>query len=154
MVVQGPDGERVVAADDFFVTNYTTAIGEGEVLTQVRLSNPPPSVWGFQEVARRRGDFAMAGVVFTADTDADGVIRSARLALFGVADRPIRAAAAETALVGTRIGDEAAAREAGALAPEGVDFASSIHVPGDYRRDICVAVVERAILDAVHTLGE
>jgi carbon-monoxide dehydrogenase medium subunit len=94
----------------------------------------------------------LAGAALAAHTDPDGVIGSARLALFGVSDRPIRATAAEAALVGTRIGDHHAARKAAELAPQGVDFASDIHVPGDYRRDVCLAVVERAVLGAVKTL--
>jgi carbon-monoxide dehydrogenase medium subunit len=153
LVVQGPGGERVVGADEFFVTHYTTALEVDEILTEVRLGEHGPSAWAFGEVARRHGDFALAGVALAAETDGDGVVTSARIALFGVADRPLRAAAAEASLIGRRLGDEAAAAEAGRLAPDGVEFASDIHVPEAYRRDVAQALVRRAVLDAATTLG-
>ncbi len=148
MVIQRSGGQRVVAADDFFVTYYTTALDTGDVLTEVRFPGRTPSAWGFREVARRHGDFALAGVAFAAETDASGSIGSARVALFGVTDRPVRAIEAENALVGRQLGDETAAREAAALAPEGVDFASDVHVSDTYRREATVALVRRAVLDA------
>jgi aerobic carbon-monoxide dehydrogenase medium subunit len=152
LVVQGPGGERVVGADDFFVTFYTTALDVDEVLTEVRLPEQRPSAWAFGEVSRRHGDFALAGVALTAATDGDGVVTSARLALFGVADRPLRATAAEESLVGRRLGDEAVAGEVARLAPEGIEFSSDIHVPEVYRREAAVALVRRAVLDAANTL--
>ena len=148
MVIHGPGGQRVVSADEFFVTYYTTAVDPDEVLTEVRFPEQAPSAWGFREVARRHGDFALSGVAFAAETDAGGVVASARLALFGVTDRPVRATASESALVGRTLGDETAAREAAELAPEGIEFASDVHVPDTYRREATVALVRRAVLDA------
>ena len=87
-----------------------------------------------------------------ADTDGDGAVTATRLALFGVADRPVRATAAEAALVGRRLGDEAAAAEVAALATDGIDFASDIHVDEAYRREAAVALVRRAVMDAVNTM--
>ena len=89
-----------------------------------------------------------------AETDGEGVVRSARLALFGVTDRPIRAIEAETALVGRRLGDEAIAREVAELVPNGVEFASDVHVSDTYRRETSVVLVRRAILDAARTLED
>jgi aerobic carbon-monoxide dehydrogenase medium subunit len=153
LVVRGPEGDRVVAADDFFVTYYTTDLDVDEILTEVRLPEQRPSAWAFGEVARRRADFAMAGVALAVGTDRNGVATTARLALFGVADRPIRATSAEEELVGQRLGDESVAAEVAQLAEDGVDFASDVHVPEAYRRDATVALVRRAVLDAVNTLG-
>jgi aerobic carbon-monoxide dehydrogenase medium subunit len=152
LVVHGPGGERVVAADDFFVTYYTTDLDVDEVLTEVRLPERPPSAWAFGEVSRRLGDFALAGVALAAGTDGDDVVTTARLALFGVADRPVRATAAEQRLVGERLGAEPVAREVAELAQQGVDFASDVHVPEAYRREAAVALVRRAVMDAVDTL--
>lgn len=148
MVVQGPGGERVVAADDFFVTYYTTDIGVEEVLTKVRVPVRPPSAWGFAEVARRHGDFALAGAVVTATIDGAGSVEEARVVLFGVADRPVRAVAAEAALVGRPLDDTDLPREAAQLAVEGVEFGSDVHVPEIYRREASVALVRRAVADA------
>jgi carbon-monoxide dehydrogenase medium subunit len=152
LVVQGPGGSRVVAADEFFVTHYTTTLDVDDVLVEVRLPERRPSAWAFGEVARRHGDFALAGVAFAAETDGDGAVTAARVALFGVADRPVRAAAAEAALVGRRLGDEAVAGEVAALAPEGIEFASDIHVDDAYRWEAAVALVRRAVIDAVNTM--
>jgi carbon-monoxide dehydrogenase medium subunit len=152
LVVHGPGGERTVRADEFFVTHYTTALDVDEILTEVRLPDRGSSAWAFGEVSRRHGDFALAGVALAAQADGDGVIGSARIALFGVADRPVRATAAEDSLVGRRLGDEQAARDAGRLATEGIEFTSDIHVPEAYRRDAAQALVRRALLDAANTL--
>jgi aerobic carbon-monoxide dehydrogenase medium subunit len=152
MVVRGSGGERVVAADDFFVTYYTTDVDVDELLVEVRLPERRPSAWAFGEVSRRHGDFAMAGVALAVDAGADGVVSEARIAVFGVGDRAVRASAAEQALVGRRLGDEAVAEEVGRVAPEGIDFASDIHVPEAYRREATVALVRRAVSDAVKTL--
>ncbi|MGW2651074.1 FAD binding domain-containing protein [Streptomyces sp. NPDC001393] len=153
MVIHGPDGERVITADDFFLTYYTTDLGFDEVLTEVRLPHRAPTTWGFREVARRHGDFALTGAVVTATTDADDVVQSARVVLFGVTDRPVRGVSAEKALVGRRLGDAGLAEEAGHLAAQGIDFTSDIHVPGTYRRDTSIALVQRTIQDAARTVG-
>jgi carbon-monoxide dehydrogenase medium subunit len=152
LVVRGPGGDRVVPADDFFVTYYTTALDVDEVLTEIRLPARPPSAWAFGEVARRKGDFALAGVALAVDADDDGVVRTARVALFGVGDRPVRALAAEAALVGRRLGDQAVARQVAQSAPDGIDFSSDIHVPDSYRRDACSALVGRAVMSAATSL--
>jgi carbon-monoxide dehydrogenase medium subunit len=152
MVIDGPNGARVVPADDFFVTYYTTDIGSDELLVEVRLPARRPTAWAFGEVARRHGDFAMAGVAMTVEADHEGVVSSARLAMFGVADRPIRATEAEEALVGKRLGDEAAADEVSRVAPSGIDFASDVHVSATYRSEVAAVLVRRAVMDASKTM--
>jgi carbon-monoxide dehydrogenase medium subunit len=148
MVVRGPAGWRVVEADEFFVSYYTTDLDVEDLLVEIRLPARAPSAWGFREVARRHGDFAVAGAVVTATTDAAGLVESARIVLFGVADRPIRAERAEAALLGRRLDDEAVADEVAALAPSGIEFTSDVHVPGIYREEASVALVRRAVRDA------
>src|SRR5205823_5100882 len=111
VVATGADGERVIAAEDFFVSTFTTALRADELLTRVRIPRPAGELsWGFLEVARHHGDFALAGVAAAVETGEDGACRSARIVLFGVADRPLRASRAEEALAGRRL-DDAAARE-------------------------------------------
>jgi carbon-monoxide dehydrogenase medium subunit len=148
MVVAGPVGERVVAADEFFVTYYTTDMDVDEVLTEVRLPARQPSVWAFGEVARRHGDFAMAGVAFAADLDGSGLVERARLAVFGVADTAVRVDVAEEALVGGRLDDVELVRAVAEMVGENVDFASDGHVSDTYRKEVSVALVRRALLDA------
>jgi carbon-monoxide dehydrogenase medium subunit len=152
LTVRGPGGERAVAADEFFVTHYTTTLDVDDILVAIQLPERRPSAWAFGEVARRHGDFALAGVALAAETGSDSAVTAARIALFGVSDRPTRAIAAEAALVGKPLGDESVAREVAALAPDGVEFASDIHVPEAYRREAAEALVRRAVMDAANTM--
>ena len=92
LVATGPGGERSISADEFFVSTFTTALEEDEVLTRIELPYPVDDArWSFQEVARRHGDYALAGVAAVAQVDGSGVVEKARIALSGVSDRPVRA---------------------------------------------------------------
>lgn len=84
IVLAGPDGTREVAADDFFLGLYETARGEGELVTALRLpAARPGDRFGFAELARRHGDYALAGAAIA---ERGGVMRAA---LFSVSDRPV-----------------------------------------------------------------
>ena len=88
-------GQRTVAARDFFLGALTVDLALSDVVTEIVLPKLPPKTgWGFEEVARRSGDFALAAVAATL-TVADGKIAQARIALTGVGPVPLRAAAAE-----------------------------------------------------------
>jgi CO/xanthine dehydrogenase FAD-binding subunit len=144
VTVQGPSGERTIAADDLFVTAFTTSIADNEILTSVRIPAPAPNArWAFHEVARRHGDFALVGVAATAELDDSGYVRRARIGLLGVADRPVRAGAAEQALVGRTLADGAA--EAGGLAARDLDPPADVHGSSSYRKQAAEALVRRAL---------
>jgi aerobic carbon-monoxide dehydrogenase medium subunit len=147
VVARGPAGSRTIPADELFVTYFTIALKPEELLTHVRIpsSNASPR-FAVQEVARKRNDFALAGAVVVADVDTGGECTSARIALFGVADRPVRATGAEQALTGRRL-DEAAA-DAGRAATGDFDPRSDSHASGDYRRTVAGVLVRRAVLQA------
>jgi len=148
VVARGPGGERTIAADELFVTYFTTALEDAEVLTSVRIPAATPGMrWGFAELARKHGDFALAGVAASAEVDGDGICRSARIALFGVADRPLRAGAAEQALAGRRL-DEAAIRDAERLAADGLEPREDVHASSRYRKDVIGVLVRRALTQA------
>jgi carbon-monoxide dehydrogenase medium subunit len=143
----GPDGTRQISAGDFFQSTWTTALADEEVLTAVRFP-----VWesasGFavEEVARRHGDFAICGAACAVTLDGDTVTRAA-IALFGVAPTPVRAMAAEQALVGT-----SAAGDLRAVAEEAVNSlepADDIHAPGAYRKRAAAVMVRRALARAI-----
>ena len=98
IVVRGPGAERRIAAEDFFLGLYTTALEPGEIVTAVEFPLPgPDAVWGFEELSRRHGDYALAGLAATARRGEAGPT-GMRLAFFGVADRPVLARAAAAAL--------------------------------------------------------
>jgi carbon-monoxide dehydrogenase medium subunit len=148
VVARGPSGERTISADELFVTYFTTALEPGEVLTRVRLPRRTDSQrFGFHEVARKRNDFALAGAAVAVDLDESGACRSARIALFGVADRPLRFQAAEEALAGRAL-DAAAAAEAGSIVQGGLEAKGDAHASAEYRREVAGVVVRRALLAA------
>jgi carbon-monoxide dehydrogenase medium subunit len=146
IAVRGPAGQRVVSADDFFLGSYMTALDVDEVLTQIRIpAGRNGRRWAFLEIARRHGDFAIAGVATAGDFADDGRCRSARIVLFGVADHPVRAAEAERRVAGRDLSDEAVCREAAELAVSDLDPHSDMHGTAGYRKDVARALVRRAL---------
>lgn len=143
VVVRGPSGARTIAADELFVTYFTTSLAAGEVLTHVRF--PRADRWGFAEVARKAGDFALAGAAVALVMDGESV-RTARIALFGVSDRPLRALGAEQALIGRTIAE--AASEAGRIASDELEAKSDSHASADYRKRVAGVLVGRALAQA------
>jgi carbon-monoxide dehydrogenase medium subunit len=142
----GPDGERVIAARDFFVTYLTTALGSAEVLTRVRLpALPPRSGWAVVEVARRHGDFALAGVMATLTLDGRGRCSAARVVLFGVGATPLRASAAEQALIGARPTDAGCAEAARRVTQAIDEPLTDVHATAEYRRELAIVLARRAL---------
>jgi carbon-monoxide dehydrogenase medium subunit len=121
---EGRGGGREIAAADFFRGTYTTALEPGQLVTEVVVPRGAAG-WrsGFQEVARRHGDFALAGLAARARVDA-GTIGEARLVFFGVGLAPVRARAAEAALAGRRA-------DAGVLAAARRALVAELDPPGD-----------------------
>jgi aerobic carbon-monoxide dehydrogenase medium subunit len=103
--------------------------------------------FGFQEFARRRGDFAMAGVAVFYDTVAGGKAANAHIGIIGVGDKPRRLAKAEAALNGQAV-TEALAVKVGEAAAAEVDPQEDIHASAAYRRSLTGTLCERALLDA------
>jgi carbon-monoxide dehydrogenase medium subunit len=146
VVVRGPSGERVVGAEDFFVSTFMTARDTNEVLTHLRIPVPgSPTRSAFIEVARRHGDYALVAVAVDVGVDDDGVVESASIVLTNVADVPRRASAAEAALVGRSIDDVGTHGEAARLAADGLDPVSDIHASAQYRTELASTLVRRAL---------
>jgi aerobic carbon-monoxide dehydrogenase medium subunit len=137
---------RTVAAGDLFAGAFTTARRPDELLTEVWF----PAFAGattVEEVCRRPGDFALAGAVCGLALDGDGpgaTVLEARIALFGVADRPVRAHAAEAALAGGPA-DGPRITAAAHRATADLDPPDDEHAPAAYRRAVAAVVVERAL---------
>jgi carbon-monoxide dehydrogenase medium subunit len=152
-VVRGQSGVRVIPAAQWFEGYLTTSRSPDELLVEVRF---PAARRGtgtsFQEVARRHGDFAMVGLAASLVMSGE-VISEARLAFAGVADVPVRAAAAEDLLVGERpsaeLFDEAARR-----ATEDLDPPADLHGSSDYRKTVAAAVVRRGLRAAADNARE
>ena len=103
--------------------------------------------WGFREVSRREGDFALVGAVAMLRMDDDGVCQEARITTFAVGDAPAQMPTAEGSLVGRTV-DDAARREAAALVSEAVAPGSDIHASAEYRKEVCAVMARRALEDA------
>ena len=146
--VAGPDGHRAVAASDFFCGPFWTALGDAEMVTEVRFpSTAAGSVTVVDEISRRAGDFAIAGLVAVVDTDG-GAVRSARLVGFGVGGMPTRLPTAEAAISGWATGH----REGGlieAAMEDSADAFDDIHASGRYRREALAALIVRTSRDAL-----
>ncbi len=150
MTVRGPAGTRKVPASDFFVTHLTTAMEEGEMLSEVHV---PPPVAGdvrdvFLEVARRHGDYALVAVATRLVLDPSGNVAHARIVVSGVGDVPVRATEAEQRLVGERLDDEVIAVEAGRLAAAPLSPPADVHASSRYRQDVTAVLVRRALVAA------
>ena len=146
--VVGKSGAHVIQAADFFQGALTTALTPDEIIVSIRLPPwPAGRRWGFQEFARRRGDFAMAAAAVFYDQDARGKARNAHVGVIGVGDRPLRLSAVEDVLNGQSI-DEATIAKADAAASAAVDPQDDIHASAAYRRSLVGTMVERALRGA------
>jgi aerobic carbon-monoxide dehydrogenase medium subunit len=152
-VVRSQSGERVIPAAEWFEGYLTTSRRPDEILVEVRFPVAEPGTGvAFREVARRHGDFAMVGLAASL-TLADGTIADARLAFSGVADVPVRAAAAESLLAGRQpsaeLFAEAARRSAAALDPP-----ADLHGSSDYRKKVAAVLVRRGLRAAADNAYE
>ncbi len=149
LVVIGSSGTRTVQASAFFLGPLTTALQSDEVITEIRFPVwPAARRWGFQEFARRRGDFALAGAAVFYDLDSTGRATNSHIGAFGVGDRPRRLAAAEAMLDGRAVDADAIAATAKAAALA-IDPPDDLHGSARYRRALFTTLVERALGDAV-----
>lgn len=145
-VIAGPDGTRTVAADDFFVDLFETAIQEGELLTEVRL--PKHTGWGatYEKFVRVAHQWSIVAVAATVRAEA-GTIVEARVAMTNMGSTPLRARAVEAALAGQPATDEAV-RAAAAQAADGANPPSDLNGDADYRRHLATVLTRRAVLSA------
>lgn len=147
MTATSTRGERRIAARDFFRGTFRTALEPDEILTRIVLPGHADGwTFGFEEFARRAGDFALA-MSFAALKIEGGLIRDARLGVGGVSDRPVRLHDIELHLVGQVPGAEAFAAAAEA-ASRAVEPTEDIHATAEYRCDLIRAMVRRALTQA------
>jgi carbon-monoxide dehydrogenase medium subunit len=147
IAVVGKSGARVIDAANFFRGPLMTALKPDEIITEIRLPAwPAKRRFGFQEFARRRGDFALAAAMLFYDEEG-GKPRNAHVGAIGVADRPLRLPAVEQVLNGNKI-DDAIIAKAEAAASASVDPDDDIHASGAYRKALVGVMVERELKSA------
>jgi carbon-monoxide dehydrogenase medium subunit len=137
LVAKGPNGERTIAATDFFQGFLETSLQPDELVTEVRIPKHTGRGWSFQKFNRRAQDWAIVGV---AAVRTDG---GANVALVNMGSTPVRASAVEDALqAGTATADAAA------LAAEGLDPPADLNASPEYRRHLATVLVGRALQEA------
>jgi len=146
--VQTARQERWVEASDFFTGALTTDLQPDEMLAEIELPLPKPRTGCcFMEIARRRGDFAIAGVAVMMTLGERDECSNVRLVFCGVGETPVDASPAADALVGHRL-TEAATRDVAASVQAMIDPAGNVHATADYQRHIAGVLTERALQTA------
>jgi len=137
LVAQGPSGTREIPVDEFFQGFLETALGEGELLTEIRVPKVGGAGWSFQKFNRRAQDWAIVGV---ACVRTDG---HAGIGLVNMDSRPVRARAAEQA-----VASGAGAGDAAAVADEGTEPAGDLNASPEFRRHLARVLTRRALEEA------
>lgn len=144
----GPKGKRTIPADQLFLTYLTTTLEPDEVATEVRFDLPSKRTGSsFQELARRHGDFAVAGAGAVVNLSRKGVIDSARIVVMGVASTAIRVSEAEELVVGESPSDSLF-EEASEMVRRAVEPSGDIHGSAEYRRSLVKTLSGRALVAA------
>lgn len=145
-VLEGPGGSRTVAAADFFVELFTTAVDDDEILTQIRI--PSKAGWGsdYQKFTRVAQQWSVVGVGAAVRVEG-GSIAEARIGLTNMGSVPIRATAVEQALAGCALDEESVAAAVSAVA-DGTNPPSDPNGDAEYRRHLARVLTRRAVLAA------
>ncbi len=148
-------GSKLVPAAQFFEGTWQTCLAPDQLLVAAHFP-----VWGgrcgfaCEEVARRAGDFALAGAVAAVQLDTEGAITRAGIGLMGLGSTPLRAPAVETALAGSRPPDPDGLLELGKLAMRDVDPVDDVHASAAYRRRVGAHLVARTLARALQEAQE
>jgi aerobic carbon-monoxide dehydrogenase medium subunit len=141
----GPNGERVIPIEEFFITLFTTALNPDEIVTEIRIPLPPPRSGGaYFKLERKVGDFATAAVAAQLTLDASGVCQQAGIGLTNVGPTPLKARTAEEFLRGKKL-DDANIRQAAQLASEEAQPSADLRGPLEYKRGLVKELAVRAL---------
>jgi CO/xanthine dehydrogenase FAD-binding subunit len=146
--IRSKRGSRTIGWEEFFVSEFTTALAQDELVTAVEVpALEPGSGSAFVEYARRHGDFALGGAAVTLKLDRDGRCDTATIALLSAGPAPVRAGAAEQQLHGATL-DDSSIRAASAEAVKGLHPTSDLHGSTEYRIGLLRTMTERALTKA------
>lgn len=146
IVARSVRGERLIAADDFFLGPLTSALDEDELVVRIELPGLAHNGWAFDEFARRAGDFALAAAGAVLQVT-QGRITAARLAMMGVGDTPLRRREAEAALVGHSLSDQVMATAVTAACAS-LEPRQDLQASPEFRRHLARVMVERVLQTA------
>ena len=152
VVARGSGGERVIPVADFFEGPLTTALAQGEILTEIRIPTPRAGSGGaYLKLERKVGDYATAGVAVVLTMNG-GVCQQAGIGLTNAGPTPVKAARAETFLAGQRL-DNNTIRAASRLAADEAQPTADLRGSVDYKRDMVRVLTGRAIRLALERAG-
>ena len=152
LTIRGPQGERSIQANDFFKDMFETAVGLGDLLTEIRIPVRENSAAGFIEIAHRKGDFAILSAAAIFCLDDSGYCTHARIVLGGGAPVPLRCPESEAILLGRRLDQKAIDDAAAAVATEQIEF-DSLNASRAYRQKIAPVLVARSLAAAFKQKG-
>jgi CO/xanthine dehydrogenase FAD-binding subunit len=147
--VRSQSGPRAIPAREFFTGLYATALAPDELITAVTIPRTGAVGRAVDEVARRHGDFALAGAAAVVRLEATDRIADARITLFGVHERAVLAEAAIRTITGHPPSTQAIEAAADAAASQDADPASDIHASSAYRRHLTRVLVRRVLTRAI-----
>jgi carbon-monoxide dehydrogenase medium subunit len=149
MAAQSVRGKRWIAADDFFEGLFETALEPDELLTEIIIPPLPARTgYAFDEVARRHGDYAMAGATALVTLAEDGTIAHSKLIFFSIDDAPVEATSATDLLLGKQPTNELIRAAAEAI-DDNIEPISDIHATADYRRHLAKVLARRTLTRAI-----
>lgn len=147
--LQNSTGDRWVAAADFFTSLFETACADEELLTEVAIPTLPARTgYAFQEMARRHGDYALAGVAALVTLDAHKVCTAAKLVYLNLGEVPMVADKAAGMLVGHPFSDKLMTETAVSASQQEIDPTGDIHATAEYKRHLAKVLTERALQQA------
>jgi aerobic carbon-monoxide dehydrogenase medium subunit len=154
VVATGGKGERVIPIETFFVSLFTTALEQGEILTEIRIPVPPPKSGGaYVKVERKVGDFATAAVAVQLTLDDKGAVQKAGIGLTNVGATPLKAKKAEDFLKGKKP-DAATIAQAAQLAADDAQPSADLRGPAEYKKGLVKELTKRAISRALERAGK
>jgi carbon-monoxide dehydrogenase medium subunit len=148
VVATGARGERVIPIEEFFVSLFSTALEQGEILTEIRIPLPPPRSGGaYFKLERKVGDFATAAVAAQITLDNTGTVERAGIGLTNVGPTPIKAKKAEDFLRGKKP-DPPNIEQASRLAADEAQPSSDLRGPAEYKKGLVKELAKRSLFRA------
>lgn len=153
IVARGPNGERTIPIDEFFVGFLTTALEPDEILMTIRVPAQAANTgYRYEKLQNPASGYAIVGVAAVVTLAADGSVSAVRIGVTGAGDMAYRPTSVETALVGSTPTEDSV-KAAVDSAVDGIEVLSDIHAPADYRARVTKNLVRRAVLKAIERAG-
>lgn len=145
VVATGAGGERIIPIEEFFLSLFSTALQQGEILTEIRIPIPPARSGGaYFKLERKVGDFATAAIAAQVTLDDKGTVQRAGIGMTNVGATPIKAKKAEDFLRGKKL-DAANVAQAAQFAADEAQPSSDLRGPAEYKKGLVKELTKRAL---------